>query len=182
MADWLLATLSGVEPEEVFYLESLSKCVTVRDAKTLGNRDLRISNIEDSYVYIDTNVKHISIVNCVNTTIMVAAVSKVCTLDKCESVTLSVAANFLRIGNSIDCKVYAFTTSGPPVLFGDNRSVTLAPHNVSYAELLGHLKNAGLESEGANTAHFEKPIVVRGDKEKNWTLMPPRDFFRLPLP
>lgn len=47
--------------------------------------------------------------NCVNCTIMVAAVNKTCSIDKCENVTLCVASNYLRIGNCVDCTVNSYT-------------------------------------------------------------------------
>ena len=43
-----------------------------------------------------------------NCTIFVAAVSKVCTIEKCENVTVSVAANQLRIGNCVDSLVHSY--------------------------------------------------------------------------
>ena len=54
---------------------------------------MSIVNCEESNVYIDANVDTLLISSCINCTIFVAAVNKVCTLEKCEKVTLCVAAN-----------------------------------------------------------------------------------------
>lgn len=109
IADWLLAMISPNEPEdEIEYMNGLNKCVTIREGQ-VQNKDLRIIGCEDSYIYIDTNVKFLQISNCINCTIMVAAVNKTCTIDKCENVTVCVAANYLRIGNCVDCTIHSFT-------------------------------------------------------------------------
>jgi len=47
--------------------------------------------------------------NCYNCTIMVAAINKTCSIDKCENVTVSLASNFVRIGNCVDCTVHSYT-------------------------------------------------------------------------
>ena len=63
--------------EDVIYMNGLNKCVTIRDNQ-IQSKDVRIIGCEDSYIYVDTNVKYMQISNCVNCTIMVAAVNKTC--------------------------------------------------------------------------------------------------------
>lgn len=77
--------------------------------------------------------------SCVNCTIFVAAVSKVCTIEKCENTTLVVAANQLRIGNCIDSLIHSYTPEAPPIVYGDTRNLRIAPHNAMYGHYLEHL-------------------------------------------
>jgi len=58
-----------------------------------SNIKMSIIGCEESNIYIDSNVDTLLISSCINCTIFVAAVNKVCTLEKCESVTICVAAN-----------------------------------------------------------------------------------------
>lgn len=76
---------------------------------------------------------------------MVAAVNKTCTIDKCENVTICVASNFMRIGNSVDCTIHSFTQMAAPIIYGDTRNLIMAPHNTSYFELLSHLRAADIK-------------------------------------
>lgn len=123
----------------------MNKAVTIRDAQNLPpGKDVRVSLCEDSYLYIQSVVETLSVSRCVNCTIFVAAVSRVCSLDRCENVTICCASTFLRIGNCVDCTVYSFTSAIPPVVFGDTRSLVLAPHNASFPELASRLKDAGI--------------------------------------
>lgn len=82
--------------------------------------------------------------NCINCTVMVAAVNKTCTIEKCENVTVCIATNFLRIGNCVDCTVQSFTQLAPPIIYGDTRNLIMAPHNTSYFELMAHLRAADI--------------------------------------
>ena len=102
---------------------------------------LKIANCEESYIYIDASVKTASLENCVNTQIFIGAVQKLCTVDKCERIQFTVASNFLRIGNTIDSCIFYYG-SYKPLLYGDNRSIVLAPHNANYFELFERLRNA----------------------------------------
>jgi hypothetical protein len=110
-----------------------------KDEKTCKMKDVKIMHCEESYIYIDGAVSSVSIVNCANTTIFVAAVNKVCTIEKCENLNVTLAANFLRIGNTVDSTIYYYGSYNP-ILYGDNRSIILAPNNANYSEYLERLK------------------------------------------
>lgn len=45
-----------------------------KDEESCKNKDIRIVNCEDSYIYIDSSVQSVSITNCANTTIFIAGV------------------------------------------------------------------------------------------------------------
>lgn len=96
-------------------------------------------NCEDSYIYIDAAVLSLSVTNCTNTTVFISSVNKMCTIDKCENLTITVASNFLRIGNTIDSTIYYYG-SYYPVLYGDNRSVILAPNNANLLDLFERMR------------------------------------------
>ena len=76
---------------------------------TVAGKDLRIVSCEDSYLYIGTSVDCLQITKCVNCVIFVAAVTRAASIDKCENVTVTVAADYLRIGNCVDCQVFSYT-------------------------------------------------------------------------
>lgn len=162
-------------------LPFLNKCVTVRDKDTMAaGKDVKVLGCEDSYIYLSNPVDCLLISNCVNCTVFVAAVARSCTMDKCENVTLCCAANYLRIGNCIDCTVFSYSHQCAPVIYGDTRSLTLAPHNASYPELPELLRQAGINWKGLSKreevadkmtpdqlarleerkSHFARPILL----------------------
>lgn len=162
-------TLSRTTPSSspIEYITFLNKAVTIRDASNLQDgKDIRVSQCEDTYLYIANYVETLSISRCVNCTIFVAAVSRVCTLDRCENVTICCASSFLRIGSCIDCTIFSYTSATPPVVFGDTRSLLLAPHNASFQDLGNKLKEAGIIQKPLDerTGYFAKPILMRVPK------------------
>lgn len=193
--DWLNQMISPHEPEDdIVYMNGLNKCVTVKDS-ALRDMDVRIIGCEDSYIYIDASVKFMQISNCVNCTILVAAVSKTCFMDKCENTVVCVASNYLKIGNCVDCTVHSYTQLCPPIIYGDTRNLTMAPHNASYTELFTHLKNADIAYVTSDQQvppqikqmvldhihYFSKPTVMAG-MDQCYTFMQPIDFMKMQLP
>lgn len=63
------------------------------------------------------------------------------TISICDRVTVCLASNFLRISNTIDSTIHYYG-SFSPVIYGDSRSITLAPHNGNTQKLLDRLKEA----------------------------------------
>mmetsp|Transcript_2001 Transcript_2001/g.3546 ORF Transcript_2001/g.3546 Transcript_2001/m.3546 type:complete len:186 (-) Transcript_2001:393-950(-) len=164
--DWINTVLSPSEPtESTLKMNSLYRCVSLKSFEEIyqpynSNCKLSITGCEESLIYVDANVDTLLIASCINCTIYVAAVSKICTVEKCEKVTVCVATNQLRIGSSVDSTIHSYTPSFPPVVYGDTRNLRFGPHNASYPLLSDHLKRAAIR--------FEKLV---GEKEV------PQDWF-----
>ena len=150
---------------DVFYIQGLNKSVTIKDKQLCSNKEIRVIGCEESYIYIDACVKYISVVNCVNTTIFVGAVKKVCTIEKCENLTMTVAANLLRVGNTIDSTINYYGSFNP-MLYGDNRSITIGPYNANYMELIDRIKEAEIPIIYKNIQSYDHPLVM-SDVENN---------------
>ena len=59
-------------------IKNISKSVTIKDGYNLSEKNLRLSQCEDSYIYINTNLNSIKISNCINCTIMVTIINNIC--------------------------------------------------------------------------------------------------------
>lgn len=94
-----------------------------------------------------------------NSTIFVAAVSKICSIEKCENVNITVVSNFLRVGNTVDSIIYYYG-SYYPVLYGDNRSITLAPNNANYSEFYERIKAAKIQIQYKSSQIFSQPAIM----------------------
>ena len=73
-----------------------------------------------------------------------AAVKRVATVSNCEGLNLTVAAGVVRVGNCVDCAINTYTHFGPPIIYGDTRNLSLAPHNAGYPELSETLMKSGI--------------------------------------
>ncbi|CDW72648.1 tubulin binding cofactor c domain-containing protein [Stylonychia lemnae] len=193
--DWLGQIISPHEPEdEIVYMNGLNKCVTIKDS-ALQNKDVRIVNCEDSYIYVDTNVGFIQVSNCINCTIMIAAVNKTFSIDKCQNTQITVAANYVRTSNCVESTLHSYSQLCPPIIYGDTIGLIMAPHNSSYFEIMNHLRAADIifiqpgslvapinqQKVLENINNFSRPIVMAG-REQCFTLMQPVDFMKMSLP
>jgi hypothetical protein len=73
IAEWLSIAISNniYELDEVIVFKNLSKCVTVKDYQTLNGKNLKITQCDESYIYINSNINLLKISNCINCTIFV---------------------------------------------------------------------------------------------------------------
>lgn len=182
-SDWLANNSSLGDTGDVFYIQGLNKSVTVKDRLLCSNKEVRVLNCEESYIYIDACVKFISIVNCVNTTVFVASVKKVCTVDKCENLTLTVASNYLRVGNTIDSTINYYGSFNP-VLYGDNRSIIIGPYNANYTELIDRIKEAEIPITFKNIQSYDNALVLSNPDNSNINhkIQKVEDFSNIILP
>jgi len=112
----------------------------------------------------------------------VAAASKVVSIDKCETCTICLATNLLRISNSIDTYIYSYLLQ-PPILYGDNRGLILGPSNVFYSDLQLHFKNAKLPINKSNFTHWTEPVIMNSQEEKSvFDVLNPKEFSRFICP
>lgn len=170
--------------ENICLMNGLNKCVTIKDQSYCENKILKLSACEESFIYIDACVDYLDISNCTNCTIFVASVKNVCSVDKCEYLHLTVASNVLKIGNTIDSKFYTLSTY-EPILFGDNKSIFLAPNNANYTELLTRIKQAEIPINSKSLSNFAYPFIFHefwNITNITYTIENPKDFYPLILP
>jgi TBCC domain-containing protein 1 len=147
--------------------------------------------------------------NCSDCTVILGAVGTLLRLENCERLQLVAAAGQVQVVSCHSCTLYLGTIK-PPVLLGDCRFVTLAPHNTRYEFIQEHMAAAGLPTGGASL--WNQPIVVSNTREgcvrkpcgatpssplthgsggagrggsagpKPMLLMPPEDFLPLVVP
>jgi hypothetical protein len=72
----------------------------------------------------------------------------------------------------------------PPVLYGDNRGLTLGPLNVFYPDLPAQIERAGipLAVQNPKCAHNWSSPINMNSEGTSFNLLQPKDFFKLALP
>lgn len=142
LADWLLQNVDSEDQskrQDQLQITYLNKCVAIKGEEMAQLMDVRISNCEDSYIYINQAVDCLLVQECSNCTVFCASVRRVCTVKDCESSSVTVASSCTRIGNAVDCSVYSYSHMGGPIVYGDTRNLLLGPHNAGYSELVNLL-------------------------------------------
>lgn len=69
------------------------------------------------------------------------------------------------------------------MVFGDTRSLVLAPHNASFPDLSNRLKDAGItqKPQDERLGYFAKPILMRVPKQ-SISLQQPSEYMKMSLP
>ena len=180
----LLSPVEALQSDAIS-LNSLNKGVTLKTASECTGRDLRICNCDESYIYVNAGVRQVSILSCREVTVFVAAVSGLVTMDKCENCTLVILGSLVRVGNCVDTTVHIYSPF-PPVLYGDNRGVNLAPFNVNIPDLPALMDACGIPSSSTNPRcvhNWSAPIEMNTENTgQGFNLMQPKDFYKLVLP
>lgn len=191
ITEWVYSNLnsnSQEADENTIVLKNLSKCLTVKE--DLTGKSVKILNCEDSQIFIDSAIGNIKISNCTNCIIYAAAVSKFTTIEKCEACTITICSNFLKIGNCIECRINSFSNQ-EPVLYGDNKSLVLGPHNVYYPELVNMTKNyaRSTKSNPENLISFSSPTLMHqnlststSNYKTSYEVLNPKDFVQMITP
>jgi hypothetical protein len=70
---------------------------------------------------------------------------------------------------------------GPPIIYGDTRSLCLSPHNASYPELKPLLSKGWTLTDKSRFDYFLKPSLMHVARQSISFQQPP-DFMKLALP
>ena len=181
--EFLSSSLSNTAPELSSYIiiKNLSKCVTIKSGNEYQNKNLLITECNDTYIYINTNVANCKLSFCTNCTIVIAVASKIMSLDKCDKCNICFVSNFTRISNSIDSNIYLYSVN-EPILYGDNRGLKLGPHNVTYNDLYLHIKESRLSISQNSYKNFNTPIYLNNKNSENINIIKPDEFVTIVVP
>ena len=179
--EFLLNSISNDPPLDSDYIQikNLSKCVTIKTSSDIQNKNIKITQCEDSYIYINTHIVNCKISYCTNCTIVIAVASKIISIDKCEKCQISIISNLTRISNVIDCNIFMYSVS-EPILFGDNRGLSLGPHNVTYTDLYSFVKSSKILLSHQGIKNFSNPINLNNKCDIH--IIPPDKFNTIVVP
>jgi hypothetical protein len=96
-----------------------------------------------TWLYSLCQLRCAELLGCCGCTVLLGAVEAVVSLLHCERLRLHCATRALRLHNCLDTSL-ALCIATPPLLYGDNHRLTLAPLHSAYAGLAAHLATAGL--------------------------------------
>lgn len=143
------ATISGMHKTTYFQRESDCGC---HDLDYLS-----ILFCTDCTIYVTQNIRCVFITGCHECTIVMGAVSCLCTVQNCEKMSLHVAAHCFKVENCIDSSAYLYCHL-PPILTGDTRGIMLAPFNAMHSEMNEKLARCGMQLEREHVDEWAHPI------------------------
>lgn len=152
---------------------------------TISLADLKISNCNNTTIYMLQPFRFCHISSCADCTIVVGAVSSLVSVENCEGVKVVVCSRYVRINNCLDCTIFTYTTNRP-LLLGDNRGLLFGPYNTNYGTLQQHLQCAKLQENigSSSSGYWDSPwdLNTLEDASSAFSLMQPRFFFPFSVP
>ena len=204
--DFTEQSLAGDEPavpDSSVSINSNSMTVVIRikgDCAIVSQTDLppdtsqfhlRIESCESSYVFVLAVFKSISVIGCKSSNVFCGICSAAARIEHCESCHIQIAALRLFTSNVVDSDVYVLTPKSP-IVFGECRSMRMAPFNIFAPNLQSLLTAAGLGVENCALSRWDAPIfldvegVFRQKSESilgpGVSLLPPALFFPCSVP
>lgn len=138
-------------------LHGLHRGTVVRGESDLPSGELSITDCHDVVIYILAPLRRCMVSGCGECTIVLGAVGGMLRVERCEKTQLIAAASACCIGSCHDCTLYLGVNKAP-YLIGDNRFITLAPHNTRYERVISHLGQAGVRLDLPNA--WDNPLVI----------------------
>ena len=121
------------------------RTVVLRESELRGAA-LQIVDCHSCFVYVLAPVRAAELLGCVNCTVFVGAVCRVLSATYCERLHLHAASQALRVGNCLDCALHVCVNS-PPLLWGENHRISLAPLAATYDGFDAHLAAAAIATD-----------------------------------
>ena len=141
--------------------------------------DLIVRGCGKSYLYLLRPFRFAKVTNCSDCTIVVSAVRGVLSMQDCHNVTL-ISCCWQQCISSCHDVVLHTSTPRKPIMLGDNRGITLAPHNAVYPHLAAHLEQA--ELLGLSSDRWMLPIDLNNSPTRPYKIMSAEDFLPFTVP
>ncbi|XP_030311844.1 TBCC domain-containing protein 1 [Calypte anna] len=177
-----IACRTRVAPEvpPVVMMSQVYKQTLAKSSDTLVGAHVRIHHCNESFIYLLSPLRCVTIEKCWNSTFVLGPVQATVHLQDCDSVKVVVVCHRMSLSSTSGCTLYLLTPTQPLLLSG-NQAVSFAPFHTHYPKLEDHMAQVGLATL---PNHWDNPLLV--GKESGDTgvfrLLPPDDFYGLAVP
>ncbi|EHB12513.1 TBCC domain-containing protein 1 [Heterocephalus glaber] len=161
-------------------MSQVCKQTLAKSSDTLVGAHVRIHRCSESFIYLLSPLRSVTIEKCRNSTFVLGPVETVLHLHSCDSVKVIAVCHRLTISSTTSCIFHVLTPVRPLILSG-NQSVTFAPFHTHYPMLEDHMARTGLATV---PNYWDNPMVIcRDNSDSNvFQLLPPCDFYVFIIP
>ncbi|NXV50537.1 TBCC1 protein, partial [Uria aalge] len=168
---------------EVFSMVIMSqvyKQTLAKSSDTLVGAHVRIHRCNESFIYLLSPLRSVTIEKCRNSTFILGPVQASVHVHSCDNVKVIVVCHRLCLSSTSGCTFYILTPTQPLILLG-NEAVSFAPFHTHYPMLEDHMAQVGLATL---PNYWDSPMLVckeSGDRSV-FRLLPPSDFYTFVIP
>ncbi|KAM8805005.1 TBCC domain-containing protein 1 [Eudromia elegans] len=168
---------------EVFPMVIMSqvyKQTLAKSSDTLVGAHVRIHRCNESFVYLLSPLRSVTIEKCRNSTFVLGPVQTSVHVHGCDNVKVIAVCHRLSLSSTTGCTFYILTPTQPLILSG-NQAVSLAPFHTHYPMLEDHMAQVGLATL---PNYWDSPMLVckESSDASAFRLLPPSEFYTFVIP
>ncbi|XP_070609246.1 TBCC domain-containing protein 1 isoform X2 [Erythrolamprus reginae] len=164
----------------VIVMSQVYKQTLAKSSVTLEDTHVRIHRCCESFIYLLSPLRSVTIEKCRNSTFVLGPVRTVVHLHSCDNVKLVAVCHSLSLSSTTGCTLHVLTPTRPLILLG-NQAITLAPFHTHYPMLEDHMGRTGLATVPNN---WDNPMVVCKENcdPEVFRLLPLSEFYPFVVP
>ncbi|NXI52440.1 TBCC1 protein, partial [Chloroceryle aenea] len=177
-----IACSTHVVPEvfPMVIMSQVYKQTLAKSSDTLVGAHVRIHRCNESFIYLLSPLRSVTIEKCRNSTFVLGPVQTSVHVHGCDNIKVIVICHRLSLSSTTGCTFYILTPTQPLILSG-NQAVSFAPFHTHYPMLEDHMAQVGLATL---PNYWDSPMLVckeSGDVSV-FRLLPPSDFYTFVIP
>ena len=131
---------------EVLRLQGAKKRTLVLKEADLRGGSLQLIDCHSCYIYALTCMHSVELIGCTHCTIVLGAVKSVTSASYCSHLKLYATTKALRLSNCQETTCY-LCVSSPPLIWGENHRLFLAPYGTVYSGLATDMQKAKVQPQ-----------------------------------
>ncbi|KAM4705930.1 TBCC domain-containing protein 1 [Rhinophrynus dorsalis] len=157
------------------YRQTLAK-----SSETLDDARVRIHQCNESYIYLLSPLRSVTVEKCRNSTIILGPVQTALHVNLCDNVKVIAVCHRLSLSSTTNCTFHILTPTQPLLLSG-NQNVVLGPFHTHYPMLEDHMGQTGLATL---PNYWDRPLLLPPEisEQHIWKLMSPQEFYTFVVP
>ncbi|XP_066050269.1 TBCC domain-containing protein 1 [Chamaea fasciata] len=177
-----IACSARVVPEvsPMVIMSQVYRQTLAKSSDTLVGAHVRIHRCNESFIYLLSPLRSVTIEKCRNSTFVLGPVETSVHVQSCDNVKVIVVCHRLSISSTTGCTFHTLTPTQPLILSG-NQAVSFAPFHTHYPMLEDHMARVGLATL---PNYWDSPMLVCRDSGDTgvFRLLPPSDFYTFVIP
>ncbi|XP_071422143.1 TBCC domain-containing protein 1 [Pithys albifrons albifrons] len=168
------------EVSPMVIMSQVYKQTLAKSSDTLVGAHVRIHRCNESFIYLLSPLRSVTIEKCRNSTFVLGPVETSVHVQSCDNVKVMVVCHRLSLSSTTGCTFYTLTPTQPLILSG-NQAVSFAPFHTHYPMLEDHMAHVGLATL---PNYWDSPMLMCKDSGDTsvFRLLPPSDLYAFVVP
>ncbi|XP_043916620.1 TBCC domain-containing protein 1 isoform X2 [Protopterus annectens] len=168
------------EAHKILIMTQVYKQTVAKSSERLVGAHVKLHRCCDSYVYLLSPLRSVTIDKCRNSTFVLGPVQATVNIHGSDNVKVIAVCHRLTASSSVMCTFHTLTPTRPVILSG-NENLTFAPFNTHYPTLEDHMAWTGLATV-PNYWNHPMCLGTENSGEKLFHLLAPREFHIFTVP